>query len=142
MGHKNRLAPALGLEIPRLTPADSPSWSCTVGVLETARILPLDLPLRITYPVLRTGPKSIHRLHCRKVGGQCEPRAGGQVCCLGLTVSCAQFFVQFRRIFRPMQCAQFLCNFRPYDAIFVQFSCNFRSHVRMTQIWSNSVDWC
>ena len=29
--HKNRLAPALGLEIPRLTPADSPSWSCTVG---------------------------------------------------------------------------------------------------------------
>jgi hypothetical protein len=31
VGHKNRLAPALGLEIPRLTPADSPSWSCTVG---------------------------------------------------------------------------------------------------------------
>jgi hypothetical protein len=31
VGHKNRLAPALSLEIPRLPPPDSPSWSCTVG---------------------------------------------------------------------------------------------------------------
>ena len=32
--HKNRLAPALSLEIPRLPPPDSPSWSCTVGDCE------------------------------------------------------------------------------------------------------------
>ena len=32
--HKNRLAPALSLGIPRLPPTDSPSWSCTVGARE------------------------------------------------------------------------------------------------------------
>ena len=52
VGHKRRLAPALGLEIPRLSPTGFsfriPAW------LEHARILPLQL--WITYPVLRTGP--------------------------------------------------------------------------------------
>ena len=53
MGHKRRLAPALGLEIPRLSPT---GFSFRIPArLEHARILPLQL--WITYPVLRTGPK-------------------------------------------------------------------------------------
>jgi hypothetical protein len=53
--HKqNRLAPALGLEIPRLPPTDSPSWSCTVGAREDP---PTTTPDHLPSPSARPPPR-------------------------------------------------------------------------------------